>query len=302
VDAHVAQPASERRIVGVNVPTVAGGAWLDLSLPTIAVRGSVVTEDGQPQRGMQVILEGTGGFKTTTSTDDAGDFEMPELAAGRYTAVVGSPDGASDRVPFEVTDGSESEVKLTVRPSMRIPFYVVSNQGPVSDATVQVWIAPGVPSAFARTDQDGRLEVKLPPGTTEVGLTVGAPGFALKLARMPVSSGEDAKQNTNTVTLEASAGTLVLNLQSPNRTQGPPASLYLVHNGAIQDARTVAGWGSDQVDSSDEGPATVDAIEPGTYALCTLADPSELWQGVLPADHCRTGSLEAGGTLTLRAR
>jgi hypothetical protein len=119
---------------------------------------------------------------------------------------------------------------------------------------------------------------------------------------MPVSSGGDAPENTNTITLDPSAGTLVLNLQSPNRPQDPPAPLYLVHNGAIQDARTVAGWGSDQVGASDDATATIEAIEPGAYALCTVADPSELWQGVLPADHCRTGSVEAGGTLTLQSR
>ncbi len=302
VDAHVAQPASVRRIAGVDVPTLAGGAWLDLSLPTIAVRGTVHSEEGQPQRGIQVSFEGSSGFRTTTSTDDVGRFEMPVLSPGRYTAVADSPEGASDRTPFEVTDGSESELSLTIHPSMRIPFYVVSNQGPVSDATVQVWIAPGVPRAFARTDQDGRFEVKLPAGTTEVGLTVGAPGYALKLIRVPVSTESDPSQKANTITLGTSTGTLVLNLQPQKTTSDTSAALYLIHNGAIQDARTVAGWGSDQAVASDAGPAVADAIEPGAYALCLLADPAELWQGALPPEHCRSGSVEPGGTLTLQPR
>jgi hypothetical protein len=302
LEAHVAEPASERRIAGVNVPTLAGGAWLDLSLPTIAVRGSVMSEDGHAQRGIQVTLDGPGKFRMTTSTDNAGGFEMAELPAGRYTAAAESPEGASDSVPFEVTDGSESELKLTTHPSMRIPFYVVSNQGPVSDAIVQVWIAPGMPRALAHTDQDGRFEVKLMQGTTEVGLTVGAPGFATKLVRMPVSSESDPAQNANTVTLGTAGGALVLKLQAPDRTRDAPAPLYLVHNGAVQDARTVAGWGSDQAGSNDDEPATVEAIEPGAYALCTVADPSELWQGALPADRCRTGSLETGKMLTLQSR
>jgi Carboxypeptidase regulatory-like domain len=302
VEAHVAQPASARRIAGVSVPALTGGAWLDLSMPTIAVRGAVHSEDGQPQRSIQVTFEESSGFRTTTSTDDAGRFEMPVLSPGRYTAVADSPEGASDRTPFEVTDGSESELSLTIHRSMRIPFYVVSNQGPVSDAAVQVWITPGVPRAFARTDQDGRFAVKLQAGTTEVGLTVGAPGYALKLIRMPVSSESDPSQNANTITLGNSSGTLVLNLQPPNRTPDPSAAFYLVHNGAIQDARTVAGWGSDQAVASVDGPAVVDAIEPGAYALCLLADPSELWQGALPSEHCRSGSVEPGGTLTLQPR
>ena len=82
----------------------------------------------------------------------------------------------SERTPLEVVDGTESDLKLVLSPSKRIAFYVVSSDGPVEDAAVQVWIAPGVPRSFTRTDRDGRFEVKLPRGTSEVGLTIGAPG------------------------------------------------------------------------------------------------------------------------------
>jgi hypothetical protein len=304
VDAHVAQPHTNRRLVDVEVPSVTGGAsaWLDLVLPTIAVRGSVVSEDGKPQHGTQVTFENSTGPQTTTATDDAGSFEMPDLSPGQYTAVAHSFDAVSDRVPFEVTEGSESELKLILHPFMHIPFYVVSNQGPISDAAVQVWITPGVPRAYGRTDPDGRFEAKLPPGTTEVGLTVGAPDYALKLTRMPVSIATDPSQNANTISLDTSGGTLVLNFQPPEGTLDSSATLYLVHNGAIADARTVAGWGTDTAGTSGDGPAVVDEIEPGDYALCIVTDPVELaaiWQGALPPDLCSTGSVEQGRTLSL---
>jgi hypothetical protein len=307
VEAHVAQPLSIRRLEGVSVPSVAGGAraWLELALPTIAVRGTVVSEEGQPQRGVQVTFEDTSKARTDTATDDAGNFELPELPPGKYTVVAESDEGASERTALEVAEGSESELKLILKPSKRIPFYVVSSQGPVSDATVQVWIPPGVPRFFTRTDQDGRFEVKLPTGTTEVGLTVGAPGYALKLTRMPISSGSDASPDANTITLDASAGTLVLDLQPPGRALDSPATPYLVHNGAIQEAGTLADWGTDQAGGSGDGPAVVEAIEPGVYALCFLADPAELatlWLGALPSDRCRKGSVERGRTLTLSPR
>jgi hypothetical protein len=63
-----------------------------------------------------------------------------------------------------------------------------------------------VPQGFTHTGPDGRFEVDLPPGTTELGLTVGAPGHALKLTRLPVS-------DSQTIRLAESGGTVVLDLQ-----------------------------------------------------------------------------------------
>jgi len=307
VEAHVTHPPISERLLGVSVRPAAGGAttWLDLELPTIAVRGSVVSEDGQPQHGIPVTFEDSSGIRTTTASDDAGSFEMPDLPPGKYTAVAESPEGVSDRTPFEVVEGRESELRLVLNPSRRVSFYVLSSKGPVADAAVQIWIPPGVPREFARTDQNGRFEVKLPPGTTEVGLTVGAPGYALKLIRMPISNESNESPDANTITLDMSGGRLVLNFQPPGRTLDSSATLYLVHNGAIQDARTVAGWGTDQAGSSGDGPAEVEAIEPGDYSLCVVTDPAQLaalWSGPPPSDHCRKGSVEQGRTLTLSPR
>ncbi len=303
VEAHVAQPPVRQRLLDVSVP-VGGraGTWLDLELPTIAVRGSVVSEDGKPQPSAQVTFEDSSGIRTTTSTDDAGNFEAPDLPPGKYTAVADSSEGSSDRTPFEVMEGIERELKLVLNPYKRIPFYVVSSQGePVENATVQVWIKPGVPQAFVHTDQNGRFEVSLPPGITEVGLTMGAPGYAVKLTRLKISSEADESPDANTVTLDDSGGTMVLNFQPPGRTLDSSGTLYLVHKGAIQDARTIAGWGTNQAGTSGDGPEVVHAIEPGEYSLCRV-DPAEaavLWSGPLPANRCRTGSVERGETLTL---
>ena len=307
VEAHGAQPPINRRLEGVSVPSVAGGAtaWLELALPTIAVRGTVVSEEGQPQHGVQVTFEDAGRARTDATTDDAGSFELPNLPPGKYTVVAESDEGVSERTTIEVVEGSESELKLILKPSKSIPFYVVSSQGPVADAAVQVWIAPGTPRSFTRTDQDGKFEVKLPTGITEVGLTVGAPGYALKLTRLPISSESDVPPDANTITLDASGGTLELNFQPPGRALDSPATPYLVHDGAIEFAGALADWGSNQAGAIGNGSSVVEAIEPGVYALCLLADPSELaalWLGALPPDRCRKGSVERGRTLTLSPR
>ena len=302
VEARVAQPPVTQRLLDVNVPVGQASTWLDLELPAVAVHGSVVSADGQLQRSVQVTFEDSSGIRTTTSTDDAGNFEMSDLPPGKYTAVADSPEGSSDRMPFDVVDGGGSELKLVLNPFMRVPFHVVSNNGPVANAAVQVWIKPGVPRAFARTDQDGNFQVGLPPETTEVGLTVGAPGYALKLTRFKISSENEESPDANTITLNDSGGKLVLKFNPPGRSAGPSTMLYLVHNGAIQDARTVTGWGTAQAGSSGDKPAVVEAIEPGKYALCSVEDPSQLaalWSAPPSSDRCRTGALEQDETLIL---
>jgi len=304
VEAHTAQPESTRRIASVTVPTVAAGmsASLDLELPLIAVRGRVIGEDGKPEHSMEVKFQDSLGRRITTSTDDGGNFEMAELPAGKYTAVAESEDGASDRIPFDVLDGSERKLTLIVHPSKRVVFEVESDQGPVADATVQVWIEPGVPRSFARTDQNGRFHVTLPRETTEVGLTVGAPGYAVKLVRAGIPNSSDAAAAAIEVKLGTSGGTLELNFEPEEGTLSEGTQLYVAHNGAIQEARTIGGWGTSQAGTNGDGPAVVENIEPGNYALCTIADPSELavvWMGTLPPDRCRRGTVQNGKTLTL---
>ena len=167
---------------------------------------------------------------------------------------------------------------------------------------MQVWISPGVPQWFARTDQDGRFDVKLPPGTTEVGLTVGAKGYATKLTRLQIARESDQPTDANTITLDDSGGTLVLDLRPAGRTLDSSTTPYLVHNGAVEAAGTLAGWDTNQADGNGHGPPVIEAIETGAYALCMLGDPAELtrlWSGTLPPNRCLSGSVEQGETLTL---
>ncbi len=310
VEAHVAHPLTVRRLVGVYVPTVAAGKTvpLDLELPNIPVRGIVVSEDGKPQKGAQVAFKADGGYQTATSTDDLGSFEMADLSPGRYNAVAQSDYGVSDQTAFTVNDTSENKLKLVMHPNLHIPFNVVAqDQEPIADATVQVWIAPGMPQAFGHTNRDGVFKATLPPGTTEVGLTVGAADYAVNLVKMTVSSSPpanqtDPSQSQNSVTLHTDGGSLVLNYEPAEGTLDRSATLYLAHNGAIVDARTLAGWGTDQAGTNQDGPAEVDSIEPGDYALCVVTDPSQLadlWQGNTPKDRCSMGTVKQGQVLTL---
>lgn len=310
VVAHVVHPETTRKLSDLLVPRVAEGKTvpLDLELPNMPVRGVVVSEDGKPQKGAQVTFKADNGYQTATSSDDLGTFEMADLSPGKYTAVAQSDYGVSDPTPFTGTDTSENKLKLIMHPNLHIPFYVVAkDQEPIADATVQVWVAPGIPQAFGHTNRDGRYEATLPPGTNEVGLTVGAADYAVNLIKMPISSTppanqSDPSQNQNSVTLHTDGGSLVLNYEPAEGTLDRSAALYLAHNGTIVDARTLAGWGTDQSGTNENGPAEVELIEPGDYALCVVTDPSQLadlWQGNTPKDRCSTGTVKQGQVLTL---
>lgn len=318
VEADVDHPETVRHLKGVDVPTMPDGqsASLDLELPSIPLQGSVVTPDGQPQASAQVTVKNLGtGYQTATRTGGDGSFEIEDLPPGNYDAVARSSYGVSDPKEFSVADSSQNKVKLILNPYVHASFYVLSSgKDPISDAAVQVWVAPGVPHAFVKTDQNGRFQVSLAPGTNEVGLTVGASDYDISLTKMsvatppPDSNGDnqpsqpDGPTDQNTITLDTNGGTLMLNFEPADGTLDRSAMLYLVHNGSIADARTLAGWGTDQAGSDSQGPEEVDGIEPGEYSLCVVMNPSQmalLWQGQAPKQTCATGSVKAGQTLTL---
>ncbi len=302
VEAHGTRLPISRRLSGIKVHSAGGEtAWIDLDLPVFAVHGTVVTDKGQLQTGVPVTFEDvSNGARTSTATDDSGGFELQELPPGKYSVQAESLDGISEPTPLQVVKGLESDLKLVLKSSESVSFHVVSSQGPVAGASVQVWIPPGVPRFFTHTDPEGRFEVKLPPGNTELGLTVGAPGYAIKLMRVPVSS--DKSSDANTIALDESGGTLIFDLQPHGHPPDSSSTPYLVHNGAIEALGTLANWGSDQAYASSDGRMVLWAIEPGDYALCFIKDPAELtilWLGTLPMGSCRSGSVEHGETVTL---
>ncbi len=306
VEARGTEAPISRRLSGVSAPSAGQTtAWLDLSLPVFAVHGTVTSEAEQPQAGVQVIFEdGSNGTRTSTATDDTGAFELSDLPPGKYVAWAESLDGVSPRTPFEIIPGAEGELHLVLTPSECLPFYVVSRDGPVAGAAVQVWSPPGTPRYFAHTDGEGRFEVKLPPGTTEVGLTVGAPGYALKLTRMKISKQSENSREGNTIELDESGGTLVVDLQPPGPSAEAPATPYLVHDGAIEALGTLADWGYEQPDPGAPGRMVLKSIEPGDYAMCLIRDPAQmttLWMGALPSDQCRKISVEENETQSVSA-
>ena len=77
-------------ITGLAALLLAAGACVAADT-AINLRGRVVDENGLPVGGAQVKLEVAGGQAFLGTTDDAGAFSIPNLAAGEYTAHITKP-------------------------------------------------------------------------------------------------------------------------------------------------------------------------------------------------------------------
>jgi hypothetical protein len=300
VEVHSVSPPVNRRLENVAIAAAPGetATWLELTLPVVGIRGSVLSEDGGPQGGAVVTAENADtASRTVVTTDGAGSFEIASLPPATYRLTAEAPAGSSEPASVEVAEGAEQELQLVLRRATRLTGRVVSDEGPVEGAGLQIWVAPGVPRTFVSTDAQGRFEASLPPETADVGITVTAPGFPVKLTRETFVDGEPI-----TITLAAPAGRLEL-VVPPDAGSSSVESTgtYLACDGAIESVGTLATWAQLDGGGEREGEVVVPRMEPGLYALCRLGpqDQPAVWRGALPSQRCATGELAAGGTLRL---
>ena len=296
VEVESVQPPVSRRLEVVVAGSRDAPAWLDLDLPLVSARGKVLDLEGRPAPGAQVTAEeaATGARRLVLANGD-GAFELGALAAGTHTVVAESPAGISEPVPLVVLDGAEQQLELVLKRPVRSAGYVRSDKGPVSGAGVQLWMAPGLPRTFLRTDAAGRFEHGLPHEVTEVGVTVTAPGYATRMSRLAVGDEEPM-----VIVLQAAAGTLILD--SGPASGIDPMALVLAHGGGLESVGALVRW-AEQAGARATGHRVVlPGLEPGLYALCH-ADPqdlSALWLGNPTAEErCVSGSVPEGGVLQL---
>jgi hypothetical protein len=300
VEVHSLAPPVNRRIEDVVIRASPGeaAAWLELTLPVVAVRGTVLSEDGDAQRGAVVMAENVAtASNIVITTDGDGSFEFVSLPEGSYRVVAEAPTGSSEPATVDVADGVEEDLRLVLRRATRFVGQVTSDEGPVADAGIQIWLPPGVPRTFVRTDAQGRFETSLPPDTSDVALTVIAPGLPIKMTRESFGDGEPI-----TVPLGSAAGSLILAVPADTGAQAPDsASLYVARSGAVESLGTLATWA--RLDGGGErgNEVVIPRLEPGIYALCRLGpqDVPALWGGAVTRERCAQGEVVAGRTLRL---
>ncbi|MEA2602581.1 MAG: hypothetical protein QOF89_3573 [Acidobacteriota bacterium] len=207
-------PPVQREIPKVKIEPKPGThvAELDLRLPDTILRGRVVDEKGEPIGKAIVTALSNGAVRedgVQARTDEAGHFEFRGLLPG--TTLV-EADAGQDRfahpVAVDVPEEKDSpSIVLIARPQLRLSGTVVSSAGPVAGARIKAAPA-GMPYIGVHTvtsDVQGHFEVVLPPKAQEMLLSVGAPGFAFRMLRVPVPENRQF-----TVGVDQAAGTLVI--------------------------------------------------------------------------------------------
>ena len=291
VDVHLEGPplSLQRHFEGITALPVPGRstAWVDLELPPVALRGRVVSE-GRPAAGVAVVATHTGpdGASQTATTDAGGWFEFAGLPEGHHQVAADAGDGVS--APAEVDiGGAPVDVRLALEPTTRLQGRVQVGESPVPSAEIRTWLAPGIQRDSVHASKDGAFLARLPADAAEVGLSVAARGYALKMGRLPVDAAPID------VTLDETAGTLVLDT--------PSADVVLVHDGAVETFAFLSRWAAMNGGSTEENRLRIPQVEPGRYTACLVTEEelATVWAGVLPQGRCAAGELAAGGELTL---
>lgn len=204
-----------------NVPPLAEHR-ADLALPSGAIRGRVLGDDGAPLRGVSVRHEQEGRSSLSmfdmgraATSDESGRFEIGNLAPGAYTLRAGSAFGASASWGTAVRTGIQVEsesastyVEFQLQAPGLITGVVLDGSGhPLPEASVFVRDARGVlvnPFSTTRSDSAGRFR-----------FDSAAPGSYSLSARAASSVTGDSREvrvvsgATTEVELRAVSGTLL---------------------------------------------------------------------------------------------
>lgn len=272
-------------------------ARVTLAIPDTVLHGEVVDEQGRPLPGAQVITAQVGamsvGFVPSRGdflTDAEGKFEVRGFEPGPINLRARSPGRSSGWVPVSLEEGrSPPRLRLVAAREVELRGRVSSARGPVPGALIISWPGLGgaamADTAEAVTGPAGEFSLRLPGGVSIAELMVLAPGFALRMMRMPVSS-----RSPVNLTVDPAGGTLVL----------PKEGGLLVHGGMWLPADALL-----ELWTNLHGPGAGDrrripSLEPGEYAFCEQeASVALRLGGAVPEGLCSSGSLVPFGELTL---
>ena len=286
--------------VEVRIAPRKGVAEVEIRVPDTTLEGEVVDETGRGVPGSHISLSGARKQSDVVAGDE-GKFRLRGLAPGYAFVEAMEGDRSAGPVQISVEEGRPNpRLRLTLRSNLHVRGRVVSAAGGVGvpGAEVIAWPTLGeVPFASddsAVSGPDGSFTLRFPVQTTSISLFVFAPGYAFRMARMPV-----LRDRPLEVLVEPGGGTLVLEL--PRATGDAPApSPILVHGGTFTPLPLIALWASRQrAEQTGSGSLVVPRVESGEYSLCLNAG-AELSQGKEPAaGRCVSGSLAFNGELTL---
>ena len=294
-----------RRHVDVE-PNSAGRAEVDVDLPDTRLFGRVVDEDQQPVARARVFISTELPSSLLLTTDEHGEFDTRGLAPGPtdLKATASSPEGRREsdvRVLF-IADGRETgPIELTVRRMKSLAGEVVSSQGPVAGAVVN--IVPRQPdySSFdaATTDLSGRFSGHVPSRATTALVVVEPPGNALEAFQVTTDG------PPRTLTVDGAGGTLEVAFPAKlDDFTDRGLGVWVLQNGLPLPWPALVQWAAGHGERALDGRVLrIPSLAPAAYRVCFLSptDAAEQnWTGwANPPSDCAAGSLAAGGTLRL---
>lgn len=281
-------------------------AEVEIRLPDTVLRGQVVDEANAPVDRALVSAMSDGEVKedlVQAWTDKEGRFEIRGLLPGSTLLKADAgEDRTADPVHVDVEDGQdEKSWILVLRPQLRVSGIVSSSFGPVPGARIRAAPAglPYLSVPLVTSDAQGHFEVRLPRAAKEIHLSVGAPGFAFRMLRLPVPESRFVGLN-----LDQAAGTLIVEKEADLDFLDPGSPMiYILHGSSFVGIAQLMGWAVQSgAPTGESGQTVVPSLEPGPYQAC-LVLPQErpgLDFGILPQSRCVSGSLNPNGELTLK--
>ena len=276
-----AMPRYDMRQVGESVTVVAGkGQWIEVQLtPTPKVTGTVSDPDGEPVEGAIVTVLPNSGQVATSNAQ--GEFEV-NLGAGwggraqedlvLMVCHAGRDLAAAMGVEADATD----PVAVKLVPGAAVAGQVVDPKGqPIANAAVHValrsasWSASLLRSHAAKTDADGRYEIKALPSGRKAQVSATATGFGATQVDIDLAEAVDRRVEAPPVTLKLAnmsiAGTVV------DEDDKPVAEAFV----------SVTGQGQTMLPARQtdaKGKFTIDKLCEGTVRISVIVQsPKQMW-------------------------
>ncbi|MCP3963343.1 MAG: carboxypeptidase regulatory-like domain-containing protein [bacterium] len=300
-----------RRLRSVEVEPAAGSsrARVEIELPGTRLEGDVVDPEGRKVARATVLAvpvpkkqgePAESPSHTRTQDDGLFHFEGFEPAVYRLQAirVVSGKKELSE--PLEVLlseDDPFRSVRLVLGRPVLFRGRALSSSGGVPGASVLTTPSGGAATVLipnVRTDPDGRFELNLPEGSSEVELTILAPGFLFYRRVVAISE----RGEVPIVLEQQGGGTIEIRPREPVELRGGVGLPYVVRaDGMRIDLGTLQLWSSLNHVRSAAGLIEVPMMPTDAYQVCWPLTPDDKAEG-RDLD-CTEGYLPANGRLTI---
>lgn len=272
-----------RRMLDVEVRRNPDGKGeVAIALAAKAIQGDIVTEDGSPVARAVLYVTNSASSEMSSQWIDGGRFQLEGLEPGDYVVSAAGGRLASDDVPVTLSkDGYADPVRLVMRKTGGIKIRVQSQTGSaLSGVPVRIFAgAPGQSQAVRYTDADGRATFETSPSSDYVCLLVLAPGYALRVAGLPVTTEEQPLQ------VDQAGGSIALEYPLSSSSAYP----MLGQGGCSLMPAMLAAF----TRSADKN--VFPNMAAGDYTLCLFSQVN----GASLQGPCKSGSLAPYGSLTL---